>query len=70
MKMKELEGQLSIKKEEKKSMELVIELMQKNQESLKGIIKEDELRKQLHKAKRKRRKTTEKMKERIEGWRP
>jgi len=49
-------------------MELVIELMQKNQESnkrkrAKGIIKEDELRKQLHEAKRRRKKTREEMKE-------
>jgi len=70
MKMKELEGQLSIREEEKKSMELVIELMQKNQESnerkrAKGIIKEDELRKQLHEAKRRRKKTREEMKERM-----
>ena len=69
MKMKELEGQLSIREEEKKSMELVIELMQKNQElderkRAKGIIEEDELRKQLREAKRRRRKTREEMKER------
>ena len=69
MKMKELEGQLSIREEEKKSMELVIESMQKNQESderkrAKGIIEEDELRKQLREAKRRRRKTREEMKER------
>jgi len=69
MKMKELEGQLSIRKKEKKSMELVIELMQKNQElnerkRAKGIIKEDKLRKQLHEAKKRRRKTRKEMKER------
>mgnify|MGYP007061323926 CR=1 FL=1 len=44
--------------------------MQKNQEldkrkRAKGIIKEDKLRKQLHKAKRRRRKTREEMKERM-----
>ena len=70
MKIKELEGQLSVSKEKRKSMELVIESMQKNQESderkrAKEIIKEDKLRKQLHKAKKKRRKIRKEMKKRM-----